>query len=105
MEGSCLLPGITETLTARSVCVDTNPVFLSLRQGYSKETAKTVRRWEVKKNQNHPPIFPSFPSLYAPGFPFNTDLCRTLSHTLSATPMSNRFARLTTQMLQAYIRV
>lgn len=65
MEGSLLLPGITETPTARSAWVDTNPVFLSLRQGYStgdcqssnevgseKTNKQTTKQKTNKHNQN-----------------------------------------------------
>lgn len=119
MEGSLLLPGITETPTARPACVDTNPVFLSLRQGYSTGDCQSSKEvGSVKKNKTHKqtrtnpqnqnkqtkPLhhntpkqltLPSSASLCAPGFPFNPDLCRTLSHILSAASMSNPFARLT----------
>lgn len=65
MEGSFLhTNGITETPTARPACADTNPVFLSIRQGYSAGDCQSRKELGRESEKTH---FP--PNQRAPGFP------------------------------------
>lgn len=65
MEGSFLhTNGITETPTARFACVDTKPVFLIIRQGYSAADCQSRKEVGRESEETH---FP--PNLRAPGFP------------------------------------
>lgn len=83
--------GITGTPTPRSACTDTNPVFLSIRQGYRAGDCQI--RKEVGSERKTTLLPPPPPQPCAPRFLSLTQTCTGVTDRRQPRCPGNRFAR------------